>query len=139
MKTYELHTYKGGKWKIDSVFDDEETALHEARRAQTANRYNTIRLIEETYDQLKNSTSTRTLFHADGGNTPAEPRPTAYKPGLRPAQETARPESEPAAWQTKRPAAPKAAKSRKIVLPLVLLILLGAALLVGLEVMQHGI
>ena len=139
MKSYELHTYKDGKWKIDSVFDDEETAMHEARRAQTANRYNTIRLIEEDYDQVKNSTTTRTLFRADGGNSPAEPRPQVYKPGLRPAQETGQPATESAAWQTKRPAAQAPAKARKVVLPLILLILLGAALMVGLEIMQHGV
>lgn len=62
MKTYELHTYLKGVWKIDSMFDDPEIAIEEAKRVEESRRYSGIRVIEEVYDQDKNRTSTRTIF-----------------------------------------------------------------------------
>ncbi len=138
MKTYELHTFKDQIWKIDSVFDNKEIALQEARRAQSANRYNTIRVVEEHHDEVSNKTATRTVFRADGGNKPTGPRPQTYKMGQRPTQKTGDVGSEPANWQIKRPPAQKVKKSNKIILPLLLVVLLGGALLIGLEVMQQG-
>lgn len=138
MKTYELHTLKDGKWKIDSVFDDSGTAVEEAKRAQTANRYTTIKVIEENHDPLTNEATVRTIFLADGGNHP-NPRGVPSKPA-RPAPPPA-PEGkkavEPAARRSAaRPAAP--AKRRSLVGPLLILLVLGVAALAGLHLTPSG-
>ena len=62
MKAFELHTYTGGKWKIDSVFDSRELALHEARRVDEGSRYSGVRVIEENHDDSTDLTTTRTIF-----------------------------------------------------------------------------
>lgn len=137
MKSYELHTLKDGKWKIDSVFDDQETALHEARRAQTANRYTTIRVIEEDYDQMSNQTATRTIFRADGGNSPDHKGPA---PRSAPKAAGAVFDGSPnAGWKPKNAtgAAPQK-KKLNLVWPLLVLLVIGVAAMVGLEFMPSG-
>lgn len=66
MKAFEIHTFQEGRWKIDSVFDDRELALFEARRVDQGTRYSGVRVIEETYDETSDLTTTRTIFR--GGN-----------------------------------------------------------------------
>ena len=66
MKCFEIHTFQDGKWKIDSVFDDRELALFEARRVDEGSRYSGVRVIEEKYDEASDLTTTRTIFR--GGN-----------------------------------------------------------------------
>ena len=62
MKAFEIHTYQDGKWRIDSVFDDRELALFEARRVDAGSRYSGVRVIEENYDEASDLTTTRTIF-----------------------------------------------------------------------------
>lgn len=62
MKAYEIQTFQDGKWKIDSVFDDRDLALFEARRVDEGNRYAGVRVIEEVYDEASDLTTTRTIF-----------------------------------------------------------------------------
>lgn len=51
LKVFELHTYRNGSWKIDSVFDDRDLALMEADRVDRSNRYSAVRVVEETFDE----------------------------------------------------------------------------------------
>ena len=138
MKSYELHTLKDGKWKIDSVFDDQETALHEARRAQSANRYTTIRVIEEDYDHLSNQTATRTVFRADGGNstdTKSAPQRQARKAPAGGGFDG----SESGGWKPKhQPVQVQAKKQINLVWPLLGLLVVGVAILIGLQYMPPG-
>ena len=62
MKAFEIHTFQDGKWKIDSVFDDRELAMFEARRVDEGTRYSGVRVIEEVYDEATDLTTTRTIF-----------------------------------------------------------------------------
>ena len=62
MKAYEIHTFKDGVWKIDSVFDDRDLAVHEATKIDEGSRYAAVRVIEENYDEVSNLTTTRTIF-----------------------------------------------------------------------------
>ncbi|MEX2454126.1 MAG: hypothetical protein WD470_05450 [Rhodospirillaceae bacterium] len=142
MKTYELHTLKGGKWKIDSIFDDSETALQEARRAQTANRYTTIRVVEENHDPLSNKSTARTIFHADGGN---HPDPRAHPPRVsRPAKTAggapgkAPAGTEPMEWKAAARAPQPRKKPASIVWPLLLLLFIGIAVMAGLRFSPSG-
>lgn len=62
MKAFEIHTYQGGRWKIDSVFDDRDLAVFEAERMDVSGRYPGIRVVEETFHEASNTTTSRTVF-----------------------------------------------------------------------------
>ncbi|MBT5047563.1 MAG: hypothetical protein HOM58_03600 [Rhodospirillaceae bacterium] len=72
MKAFEIHTFQDGRWKIDSVFDDRELALFEARRVDEGTRYSGVRVIEELYDEASDLTTTKTIFR--GGNRDRQER-----------------------------------------------------------------
>ena len=74
MKAFEIHTFRGGKWKIDSVFDDKELALFEARRMDDSSRYSGVRVIEENFNESSQETVTRTLFKGGRAQKQASPR-----------------------------------------------------------------
>ena len=78
MKAYEIHTFKDGVWKIDSVFDDRDLALHEANKIDEGSRYAAVRVIEEVYDETSDLTTTRTIFRGNRSATkkspPAQPK-----------------------------------------------------------------
>lgn len=59
---YELHTYRGGAWKIDSVYDDREIAIFEAKRVHSSGRYSAVRVVEERFDPATDKTSSKTVF-----------------------------------------------------------------------------
>lgn len=62
MKAFEIQTFAGGKWRIDSVFDDRDLALFEARRIDQGSRHAGVRVVEETFDESSQMTTTRTIF-----------------------------------------------------------------------------
>ena len=62
MKTYEIHTYQSGRWKIDSVFDDKELALFEANRMDESSRYSGVRVVEEAFSDRNRNIRSRTIF-----------------------------------------------------------------------------
>lgn len=62
MKAFEIHTFQGGKWKIDSVFDDRDLALFEAQRMDESGRYSGVRVIEEIFLEQTQQTKTRTIY-----------------------------------------------------------------------------
>ena len=59
---YELQTYGGGQWKIDSIFDDRTLALHEAQSLDRSGRHSGVRVIEEVFDPNEGETKVRTIF-----------------------------------------------------------------------------
>ncbi len=62
MKAFEIHIFREGKWKIDSVFEDFELAVCDARRMSESNRYSGVRVIEEIFDDNTGETRCRTVF-----------------------------------------------------------------------------
>lgn len=62
MKAFEIHTYTGGKWKIDSVFDDRDLAIFEASRMEGSGRYSGVRVVEEIFLEQTQETKTRTIY-----------------------------------------------------------------------------
>lgn len=62
MKAFEIHTFQGGKWKIDSVFDDRDLAMFEAQRMDESGRYSGVRVIEEIFVEQTQQTKTRTIY-----------------------------------------------------------------------------
>ncbi len=62
MKAFEIHIFRDGRWKIDSVFDDRENAIFDAERMYAGGRYSGIRVIEEIFDEDTGKTRSRTIF-----------------------------------------------------------------------------
>jgi hypothetical protein len=85
MKTFELHTFKDNRWVTDSIFDDRDLALHEARKVEESGRYSSVQLIEENYDETTNLTTAQTIFRggkskqAEKKGRPAAARPVAQR------------------------------------------------------------
>lgn len=77
MILFEIHTFRDGKWKIDSVFDDKELAIYEAQRMEKGGRFSAVRVIQEIYDEETQRTSIRTVYRTtkvDTGNVEARRR-----------------------------------------------------------------
>jgi len=64
LKVFEIHTFRNGSWKIDSVFDDRDLALMEAERIDRSRRYSAVRVIEETFDEETERGGSRTIFRS---------------------------------------------------------------------------
>ena len=59
---FELQTYQGGLWKIDSMFDDRQLALMEAQRLGKTDRYSAVRVVEENYNPETQATATKIIY-----------------------------------------------------------------------------
>lgn len=79
MRAYEIHTFRDGTWKVDSVFDDRDLALFEAKRVEEGSRYSGVKVVEEFYDEASDLTTTRTLFRG-GAAKARKPVPEKSKP-----------------------------------------------------------
>jgi hypothetical protein len=62
MILFEIHAFRDGKWKVDSVFDDKELAVYEAQRMEKSGRFSAVRVIQEIYDEETHRTSVRTVY-----------------------------------------------------------------------------
>jgi hypothetical protein len=132
MKAFEIHTFRGGNWKIDSVFDDKELALFEARRMDESSRYSGVRVVEENFNESSNETVTRTLFKGGRAEKQASVRQQEVK---NEAKKTARRKgAKGRTGKGKRPIRKK--KKSGIVMPLLILsaiVIIGLAALFGLQ------
>ena len=61
---YELHTYLGGVWKIDSIYDDLQIAIYEAQRLHAGGRFSAIRVVQEKFDENAGRMISKTVFRA---------------------------------------------------------------------------
>ena len=110
MVVYELHTFRDGAWKIDSIFDDRDLAVLEAQRVERANRYTGVRVVEETFDQATDRTITRTIYRSSKID---KPNAEALQRRSEAIQRPARP----------RPPRPAAAPAKPSVIPSRVLVL----------------
>lgn len=78
--SYEVYAFKGGGWVVDSVYDDRQQALHEARLLLGSRHLTGVQVIEEKFDDESGDTMTKIIFTerkgAANGNKP-KPRPKA--------------------------------------------------------------
>lgn len=61
--SYEVYAYKGGKWVIDSVYDDKRQALHEGRTLLESRHLSGVKIIQEDYDNETDKTSAMVIFN----------------------------------------------------------------------------
>lgn len=131
MRAFEIHTYQDGKWRIDSVFDDRELALFEARRVDEGSRYSGVRVIEENYDESSDLTTTRTIFR--GGNLGRQQKARKGAQAVK-ARTAGRGAGSRGTGRNRRPR--KAQKSSNILVPVLILaglVIVGLAALIGLQ------
>jgi hypothetical protein len=83
LKVFEIHTFRSGVWKIDSVFDDRDLAIMEADRMDRSKRFSAVRVIEETFDDETEKGNTRTIFRSTKAQHINTANQTRQKQGLR--------------------------------------------------------
>jgi len=50
MRSYEIQLLKGGKWEVDSYFDDRDSAVSDADQLAANLQVQGVRVLEEKYD-----------------------------------------------------------------------------------------
>ena len=120
MKAYEIHTFQKGAWKMDSVFDDRDLAMNEAKKVDDANRYSGVRVIEEIYDESTDETFTRIIFRGGSVDKNAKEQRKKAKPAAKP--KTSRGTGKEPVRKSK--GQPKEQQKNKLMLPLILLFIL---------------
>ncbi len=63
VKGYELQTRLLGRWQIDSMFNDDQSAIEEAYRVREEGRFDAVRVIEEIYDEETGVARTRIIIN----------------------------------------------------------------------------
>ena len=76
---FEVHSLRNGNWYIDSVYDDREQALHEARDLLERRHHRGVKVIQENYNDETDTSILRTIFTEEKGFE--KPKPGRYKPG----------------------------------------------------------
>ena len=88
--SFELQTYVGGTWKIDSVYDDRQLAVYEAQRLQAGGRYSAVRVVEERFDHDSGRITSKTVFRASKTEAPNAEALERQKAARREVQEARR-------------------------------------------------
>ncbi|MCZ6849925.1 MAG: hypothetical protein O7F75_13905 [Alphaproteobacteria bacterium] len=64
LTVFEIHTLREGTWKIDSIFDDRELAVMEGERLGRSQRFELVRVVEETFDEETERVGTHTIYRS---------------------------------------------------------------------------
>lgn len=67
LTSYEIQTLQGGRWKISAIFDDRELAIYEAKRMANGQRYDAIRVVQENFGGVGDTSQIRVLYRSSGG------------------------------------------------------------------------
>lgn len=62
MSTFELQTYQNGGWQFDAYFDDKGMVVSEAEKMDATGRYVGVRVLEEKFNEAKQTSSYSTIF-----------------------------------------------------------------------------
>ena len=73
--SYEVLSTRGDNWTIESVNDDREVALYEARALLEIRRLKAVKVVQETYDDEADRTTTKTIFNEARGAAKGKPKP----------------------------------------------------------------
>ena len=73
--SYEVLASRGDNWTIESVYDDREVALYEARSLIDNRHLRAVKVVQETYDDETDRTITRTIFNEEKGAAKGKPKP----------------------------------------------------------------
>ena len=76
--TYEIYSFRNGNWMVDSVHDDKQLAIHQARLLLDSRHHMAIRVVEESYDEATDRASSKVVFSKKKSDEP--PKSTYKKP-----------------------------------------------------------
>ncbi len=62
--SFEVDTYQNNKWVLECVLDDKDMALSTAKRLYDSKRFPAVRVVQETYDEVSNSSRERVIFES---------------------------------------------------------------------------
>jgi len=65
--SYELLSFRDGSWIIESIYENRDVALQEARRLLEGRHQKGVKVIEETYDADTDNTTVRIVFSRQKG------------------------------------------------------------------------
>lgn len=133
MRAFEIHTFRDGQWKVDSVFDDRDLAVHEARKVDENGRYASVRVIEENYDETTDLTTTRTIFRGKNDGAKSNGLKKTPKKSARAANRGGGAKREGSGKSRPRPQKKKSGGILVPVLILFLILMSGIALMFGLH------
>lgn len=60
--TFEIYTFRNGNWTVDSVHDDKNLAIHQARLLLDGRHHMAIKVMEETYDEAADKSMSKVVF-----------------------------------------------------------------------------
>ena len=66
--TFEIYSFKNGDWMIDSVHDDKQMALHQARMLLESPHHMAIRVLQEVYDDEIDKSMSSVVFKQQKGD-----------------------------------------------------------------------
>ncbi len=73
--SYEVLSTRGENWTIESVNDDREVALYEARTLLKNRHLKAVKVVQDTYDDEADRTTPRTNFNEARGAAKGKPKP----------------------------------------------------------------
>ena len=73
--SYEVLSTRGENWTIESVNDDREVALYEARTLLKNRHLKAVKVVQDTYDDEADRTTTRTIFNEARSAAKGKPKP----------------------------------------------------------------
>ena len=77
--SYEVLSTRGDKWTIESVYDDRQVALYEARTLLDNRHLKAVKVVQETYDDEADRTIARTIFNEARGAAKGKPKPATQE------------------------------------------------------------
>lgn len=71
---FEIYSFKGGKWMLDSVHDDKNMAIHQGRMLIASPHHMAISVIEESYDDVTDNTMSKIIYKEKKGENDEKPK-----------------------------------------------------------------
>jgi len=65
--SYEIYSFKGGNWMLDSVHDDKNMAIHQGRMLIASPHHMAIRVVEESYDDVADQSFSKIIYKEQKG------------------------------------------------------------------------
>jgi len=65
--SFEIYSFKGGNWMLDSVHDDKNMAIHQGRMLIASPHHMAIRVVQETYDEATDNTTSKIIYKEQKG------------------------------------------------------------------------
>ncbi|NQU56114.1 MAG: hypothetical protein HQ513_02690 [Rhodospirillales bacterium] len=77
--SFEIYSFKGGNWMLDSVHDDKNMAIHQGRMLIASPHHMAIRVVQETYDEASDNTTSKIIYKEQKGGDDEKQKPKSSK------------------------------------------------------------